>query len=184
MKKILLKKRGFTLVESLVAISVLLAVITGAYSAAQSGIKAANSSKNQTIAFYLAQEAMEQVRNFRDQNAILNRDSDPSNDRAWLDGIASSASDPCYFGKICMADTLNHTLVNCSGGTGSCPMLKQDTVSSLYGYYPPWPLSAFNREIKITSVSANEVSVLVTVSWSRGATNSKFEIRENILNWQ
>jgi prepilin-type N-terminal cleavage/methylation domain-containing protein len=185
MKSIILKKsKGFTLVETLVAISILLAVITGAYSAAESGIKSSIYSKNQITAFYLAQEGMEQIRNMRDQNALYNKDEDPSNDRHWLHGISSVASDPCYFGKTCIADSLNFILIECSGGSATCPMLKFDSASGLYGYHPPWPVSLFKRDVRVSMVSADEVSVVVTVYWSRGATNSQFQIRENILNWQ
>lgn len=184
MKKLISKTKGFTLVESLVAISILLAVITGAYSAAESGIKSSTSSKNQITAFYLAQEGMEQIRNMRDENALINRDADTSNDRNWLYGIASDSSDPCYFGKTCMVDALNSLLAECSGGSGSCPVMRYDSESKFYGYNSSWGSSIFNREVRITSVSADEVSVLVSVSWARGSATSRFEIRENILNWQ
>ena len=49
-------KKGFTIIESLVAISILTLAITGATSAIQAGISSYTFSKDQIIAFYLAQE--------------------------------------------------------------------------------------------------------------------------------
>jgi hypothetical protein len=119
---------------------------------------------------------MEQVRNMRDENGI--------NGRNWLQGISENGADPCAFGKVCMADVLNNTLSECAGGAGNCPLIKQDTTSGLYGYNSSWPDTAFRREIKLTSVSANEVSVEVKVSWTRGLLSNQFTATENILNWQ
>lgn len=173
MKYLTLKTKGFSLVETLVAISILVTVVTGAYAAAQSGISSASSSKNQIIAFYLAQEGMEQIRNMRDENGI--------NGRPWLQGISANGSDPCAFGKVCMADVLNNTLSECAGG---CPLIKQNTTTGLYGYDSSWPDTAFRREIRLTSVSANEITVEVKVIWTRGLLTNQFTATENILNWQ
>ena len=62
--------KGFTIVESLVAISILVLAITGATSAIQTGISSYIFSKDQIIAFYLAQEGFEQIRNIRDENGL------------------------------------------------------------------------------------------------------------------
>ena len=60
------KNRGFTIIESLVAIAILIVAITGTMTAVQSGISSYTYSKDQIAAFFLAQEAFEQVRNMRD----------------------------------------------------------------------------------------------------------------------
>ncbi|MEK7461476.1 MAG: prepilin-type N-terminal cleavage/methylation domain-containing protein, partial [Patescibacteria group bacterium] len=83
-----MKNKGFTIIESLVAIAVLILAITGTASAIQTGISSYVFSKDQIIAFYLAQEGFEQIRNIRDENGLLNQN--------WLAGISSNSSDPCY----------------------------------------------------------------------------------------
>src|SRR3989344_7463657 len=86
--------RGFTIVESLVAITILVLVVTGVTSAVQTSLSSYIFSKNQIIAFYLAQEGFEQIRNMRDENGIKDRSS-PTN---WLSGLNLCFDvNGCYF---------------------------------------------------------------------------------------
>jgi prepilin-type N-terminal cleavage/methylation domain-containing protein len=61
---------GFTLVETLVAITVLLMVIIGPISAAQKGIQRAYYANEQLSAVFIGQEAIEAVRQYRDDQAL------------------------------------------------------------------------------------------------------------------
>ncbi len=174
-------KKGFTLVETLVAVAVLIMAVTGTLTAAQSGINSYIFSKNQIIAFNLTQEAMEQIRSMRDENGI--------NGRNWLQGIASVNTDPCYFGKTCISDVTSYTLTSCSGGIGSCSVLKQDAITGFYSY-SSGVATVFKREIQISPVypvgcSANctEISILVSITWSKGALSRQFKVRENLFSW-
>jgi len=170
-------QEGFSLVETLVAVGILAVAVIGALTAAQSGISSSIFSKDQVIAFYLAQEAVEEIRNIRDENAL--------NGRSWLEGITHLSSDPCYFGNSCYVDTLNTPpLTRCSAGEGSCPTLRQNTETGFYGYDLDWVAVSFRREVTISSINVNEVSVLVTIDWSKGIIDRQFRVRENILNWQ
>ncbi len=175
-KRILGKAAGFTIVESLVAIAILVTAVIGATSAVQTGISSYTFSKDQITAFYLAQEALEQLRNIRDENHL--------NNRSWLAGIAQSSSDPCYFGQACTVSPVETTLTIACSGLGACPYLREATDTGFFGYNAAWPLTKFRRQIVLTSVNANEISAEVTVSWSKGLINRSFVARENILNWQ
>ena len=168
--------KGFTVVESLVAITILVLAVTGTTSAVQTGLNSHIYSKDQIVAFYLAQEGIEQIRSLRDENGL--------NSNNWLAGIAEDSSDPCYFGKYCIADIWSYTLSACPGGAGSCSALRQNSTNGSFGYDVSWPLSIYKREISLSAVSANEVSVLVSVTWSKGTSQREFRIRENIFNWQ
>jgi prepilin-type N-terminal cleavage/methylation domain-containing protein len=170
-------KKGFTIVESLIAITILVLVITGATSAIQTGISSYIFSKDQIIAFYLAQEAVEQIKNIRDENGIKKQN--------WLSGISANASDPCYFGNACIVDSIGSPiLTECDDGPSSCPTLRQDTATGFFGYNLAWPETVFRREIVLTQINADEISILVTIDWSKGIVNRQFRARENILNWQ
>src|SRR3989338_6292235 len=99
---------GFTLVETLVAISILSISITATFTAVQNGIQNSTIAKDQTTAFYLAQEAMEFIKNKRDENALNSISGGPNQ---WLTGMSNAGGDPCYFGgggtsqKTCRIDS-------------------------------------------------------------------------------
>ena len=57
-------KQGFTLVESLVAISILSLSILATFTAVQGGLKSSNYVKDEIVAYYLTQEAIEYIKKF------------------------------------------------------------------------------------------------------------------------
>lgn len=170
-----MKTKGFTIIETLVAISILTAAVIGTMSAIQSGISSYTFSKDQILAFYLAQEGIEQIRNMRDENRLNNRN--------WLLGISNDSSDPCYFGLACTVSPVESTVPTRCLAPGSCPPLRQNATTGFFGYNAGWPVTIFRREIQLTSVNADEVSVLVTINWNKGTVSRQFKVRENILNW-
>jgi len=169
------KKRGFTIIESLVAISILVVAVVGTLTAVQSSISSHIYSKDQVIAFYLAQEGFEHIRNLRDQNRL--------NGLHWLSGVAEDSDDPCSFGNACIVDPLLvYSPTRCSG-VGNCPVLRQDNEEGYYGYHASWSPTNFKREITLTSVNENEIAITVEVSWSKGLVQREFRARENLFNW-
>ncbi len=176
MKKELNQQKGFTIIESLVAITILVVAVTGAMSAVQTGISSYTYSKDQIIASYLAQEGFEQLKNLRDENAL--------NGANWLAGISEVGADPCYFGKACTVSPFETTDTIACSSPGACPYIYQDQTDGIYGYNLSWGPTQFRREIVLTSINADEISVAVTIYWSKGSANREFRVRENILNWQ
>ena len=159
--KINTKKRGFTLVETLVAISVLSMAVLGTFTAVQSSLQKSIYAKNQITAFYLVQEIMEYVRNVRDENAIKGIGTD------WLHGLSEVSGDPCYFGKICKFDmTATNIVTECgTNGVGTCPVLKQDPSTSLFNY-TSGENTKFTREVMFDNITVGkEIMVTVTISW-------------------
>ena len=158
---------GFTLVETLIAITVLISAIVGPMVIVQKSLSSANFSKDQITAFYLAQEAIEYIRNKRDENTLSGL--------SWTNGLSDC------IGKKCAVDAVNETLSQCSD---NCPNLLFDTTNSFYGYNPDWKNSKFNRSIEIKNVNSDELSVNVIISWKSGVFMKNFSVRENIFNWQ
>jgi prepilin-type N-terminal cleavage/methylation domain-containing protein len=176
------KNKGFTLVESLVAISILSLSIAATFTAVQNSLQNSSIAKDQTTAFYLAQEAVEYIRNKRDENALyyINGASN-----TWLTGISALAGDPCYFGKVCRVDSPAATITYCGMDFDTCPVLNKDTNSGLFGYTAGWTPTIFKREVKLREVVANrEVEVTVRMSWTSRWGTKSFQITENIFNRQ
>jgi len=184
------KLRGFTLLETLVAISILTIAITATFSAVQSGLSSSIESRDQINAFFLAQEAVEYIRNIRDTNSLNGQD--------WLTGISLNSTDDCFFGNSCIIDATKdpitdiNALQRCSG---ACPYVRQDQNSShstyaMYGHDATWTQSPFQRIVQIQSVSGptaaiTEVLIVVTINWRKGTGVPRtFTIKESILDWQ
>ena len=87
---------GFSIVESLVAISILLLAIAAPMTMAQNGLTLARNSVSQTTAFYLGQEAVEYIRYIRDSNIL--------DEKSWIHGLSQCIDK----GKPCTIDVPNN----------------------------------------------------------------------------
>ena len=164
------KKRGFTLVETLVAISVLLLAITAPLVIAYQGIASTSFARDQIIATYLAQDAIEAIITQKRQNSLLENN--------WLEKMNGCSVN-------CTVDSLkigqNDFMKSCGG---SCP-IKYDLTTALYGYDNGIP-TKFTRTVMFENVSNNsdEAKVTVTVSWKSSLLMKSFSIKTNIFNTQ
>lgn len=178
-------QEGFTLIEMLVAISILSLSILASFAAIQGGLKTYNFTEDKIIAYYLASEGIEFIRNLRDENAIKNLQAIGSGASTvnWLNGIAGVGSDPC-FGKTCILDSPLKTISSCTGSASTCPYLRRDSTSGLYGYNAAWTVTPFRRSVTVTSISAIEYRISVTVDWTTQGSSKSYTLHENIRDWQ
>lgn len=161
------KNRGFTLIEALVAIAILTVSIAGPITIASRGIASAVFARDQITAFYLAQEAIEFIRNKRDENNLRGN--------GWVDGLSK-----CLDGKVCTIDSKNNEINECIGGI--CPVLKYNDSTAFYSY-DSGEDSNFTREIRMVTINVKEIAITTTLSWTTGTITKSFTVKEHILDW-
>lgn len=164
---------GFTLVETLVAISILMMAVTGPLYFAASSLKAAVYARDQITAFYLAQDAFEQIREIRDNNLINNVET------GWLTSIVDNTNGICNSAFGCrIAPALPPT----SCLTGTCQPLTISSASGFYGY--GFDITTpFTRTILVQKTSdPDEAKVSVTISWRSGTIDRNFTAYEFLRN--
>lgn len=160
---------GFTLIETLVAISILLVSITAPLSIASQGLSGAYYARDQITAFYLAQDAVEFIRNHRDNNFLAGA--------GWLTNF------PDTTGSLFTVDTTDGDMALCPGGV--CSALEYNPTTSFYGHNDSGgSVSRFTRSVSITTITVDEIAVSITVSWSTGTFSRSFSVKENLFNWK
>ncbi len=171
--------RGFTLVETLVAITVIAtAMVVPLYSVQQS-LNISRVARDQLIASSLAQEGIEYVREMRDSNYITNASAPGS--RTWLAGIdgtqgGTQESANCQSPNVCYIDFRANEVTR-NGG-----VLYLDS-NNLYNQENQGLPTVFRRTLTYTSISATEVNLVVTVSWTTKGMPYTFTISERLHDW-
>ncbi len=165
-------KKSFSLVEVLVAISVLLIGTIGVTFLVNTAVKTATSTRSNLIASQLAQGGIEIARRLRDENFIVCAEA------------SSTSSCPAFHTGLIgvqRADWLNG-LVTPSAGNQFLKLHPQYG----YSYFTDGTeiTTSFERNIDISIVNTNEIKVEVTVIWSdRGSTKS-FTVEDHFFNWR
>ena len=172
---LLKQNKGFTLLETLVAVFILVSAIVGALSLASQGLSAAFIARDQITAFYLASEAVEYVRYKRDSNVLKLT--------VWLTGFSDLA--PCLAPSVCTIDAWKDEFKACPGTHNTCPVLRYDTSRLVYNYDASDEATVFKRSVTIVEIQSDvEAEITVTVSWRTKSLEKTLTIRETIFNWQ
>ncbi|PIQ91398.1 MAG: hypothetical protein COV70_03880 [Parcubacteria group bacterium CG11_big_fil_rev_8_21_14_0_20_39_22] len=183
---------GFSLVETLVAISILMIAIGGPLLIAERSLATARYSKDQITAFYLAQEAIEYIKNTRDKNVISGQQGGNVD---WLSGITTNGG-KCQNDSVCGIDPNaepNKQTITCGSQNDNCRLLFNQ-VSNIYGHRfgsnsnpdSGWAITPFQRQVTVVEVVDDiEAKISVTVKWNpRPLVNKTFTLTESIFNWR
>lgn len=192
-----MKTTAFTLIESLVAVAILMLAVTGPLYASSRQLDAAALARNQLIASSLAQEAIEFVRSDRD-NAFIFYGYTGADPNWWAnDFIAASIGNDYRIGQCdnsitssvkCTFDPTvsgSNPLVPCNGGvcaplqlSSSPPFYKQSSGAN----------TIFTRSVSFTDVGTppTEVEELVTVdvSWYELGKTFHVILTDHLTPWQ
>lgn len=164
-------KKGFTMIELMITIAVLSFGIIGAYSAFSSIVGIIGSISYRFTAAYLAQEALDVVRNLRDNNFIAKT--------TWSSGLTA-----CNAG--CQLDYKTGTAVQTSANQlkpyDDANFLKLNS-DGLYSYDAGLD-TKFKRKVTITQPSGTDtLKVSSQVFWNYNGQPFNFEAVEYLYNW-
>lgn len=167
-------KRGFTLVETLVATAIIVLASVGPLALAGRSLSQANYIRDQITASFLAQEGLEIMRNVRDA-------------QGGVTAIAALQGAVCSQGCRVSGTELSGNSYTVTPCTGSCAPLSYDGDENIYQYTSGSP-SIFTRTIRIDPPlnGTDEYKVHAVVRWSRGYGTREIDLTENLFNrtWQ
>lgn len=173
-------ERGFTLVETLVAITILLLVIIGPMTIAAKGMQQAYYANEQATAVFLAQEAIETVRKLRDDNALEVIKANNTGDTwEWIDDSDLGSctrnvndSPENFHGCGMYQSGANLVFAQCyAPGSANDPCKIKMNADGDLVYGQTGADTLFTRSIKIVK-HPDAAEVKVTVSWSARLFNS------------
>ncbi len=194
------KNKGFTLIETMIAVFVLVMAINGLLGLIASSLYSARYSKNDITANFLIQEAIDYIRNDRDSTAFLAA----TTGGGWNVFLAKYGypNSSCFSANGCEIEPANIITANinaCSGviggnfGTIPCKVFNYDESASskdFYTYTTPtgYVASNFKRQITMsinpTINNPDELDIMVTVEWLNGSLVRSRTSRVSLLNWQ
>ncbi len=192
-KNALSTKKGFTLVETLVAIAVIVLALVGPFLSVQHALIASYVARDELIGNSLAQEGIEYVRGIRDNN-FLAANSSGGTDSDWLAGLDVS---PDCFNNFCTVDPPTNTISTCPNN--SCAPLYLNALSNNYLYTYTQSTgsgniqSRFTRSIQLCYVqtsgsctatpATNEAKITATVTWMTSGVPGKAVVTDYLQNW-
>lgn len=191
------QQSGFSLVETLVAITILLLVIAGPMAISSSAARSTSFSSEQVVAFFLAQEGAELVQKARD-DILIKYFIDPADtlysfhiSNPWgyfTDTSGSGPYEDCFASSGCGLEintNIDGSLkapVVCNTSTGSCDLYYDNSAErSQYTHINSATASTtpFSRVITITPdtlLPNDSVKVTSKVTWRTGAQRKQQEV--------
>lgn len=169
----------------MIAIFILVTAVAVPLTIASKGVLYSNVIRDQSTASYLAQEAIEYIREQRDNQSLAIGGS-------WA-FFANTQFGPCSFPNSCTVDVITTNITTC---TSRCPVMRQNLTSATssqlaYAYgndilnEATWAPTKFTRSITMTEiVPGKEMKVVVTVNWQTNGVAKQFSLYEYLTNWQ
>ncbi len=176
-----LSGKGFTLVETLVAVSVLLLVIVGPLTITTRTTKSATFASEQVVAHFLAQEGLELAQKARDE-LLLEHFSGGAVTNPWGRFVSATGTYAACFGVSGCGLSLNNSqqvvLSNCATSTSECILRFSTNVNDVARYRHgelATPLTnsvpQYTRTIRFYPVGSNpvpQIRVVSEVTWRSG----------------
>ncbi len=186
-------QKGFTIIETLVAVTLLMIAIAGPLLIASKGLTSALYAKDQMTASYLAQEAMETIKNQKsnlDYNDLLGSKFD-----TFISKLNTSCGDQYH---RCDFDTITPgNFTNCGPSGALCPLFVSD--KNIYSTNDSGNKTVFKRGFYLEKATAvlppgsptlsvpscsyaddQECRIHVTVSWNTTTIENEIDLYLNV----
>lgn len=195
------RNAGFTLLETIVALSVILAAAIGPVSLVTSGLVDFSFAKNKLVAANLSQEGIELIRGLREDNIIC----DMLNGAPvwpWNEDPALPNPGNTFMSSSFGVSVDNSTTIDCGIGgismtvpilSASCSeKLRFDPATGIYGYTGAEE-TIFTRCVQVKTppdspdsgiLPADQMDIISTVTWSDRNSPRTLEIKERLYNWR
>ena len=158
-----MKNKGFSLIEMVVAVFIILIGVVAAFGVLQKIILSTSIGSSRLVATYLAQEGIEIVRNIRDTNWVEGKN--------WTQNIGGC-------GGGCEAD-YDDTALSSWGGDGNFLEINNEGFCS----YDSGVETKFKRKITVDEISGEKLEVRVEVFWTERERDHQVVVQENLYNW-
>ena len=155
-----MKKNAFTLPEVILAIFILTTAVASGSVLIQQTFTLVSLNQSKLIAYYLAQEGIEIVRNIRDNNWLAGT--------TWKEGLGTEDYEVSY----------NDTELSPNQNRP----LSIDDSDGFYSYSGGAP-TKFKRKISISEVGDDTLQVTVLVTWTERSREHTAKVIENLHNW-
>lgn len=176
--------RGFTILETIVAVLILSISITAIVVIAGGGAQKTIHIKDRLVAAYLAQEGVELVRNVRD-SVFLAYEDDPTISARW--NAFQSFMEPCFDAGCAVS-------FNYEGAfEGGIPVLVTPDVSEFLSFdeaqgvyeYGGDTETTFVRKVRLLETAGTDspLRVEVTVEYREGTETRTYTTSEILFNW-
>jgi prepilin-type N-terminal cleavage/methylation domain-containing protein len=162
---------GFSLLESMVAITILLVAVVGPLSTIGNSLSQIYIARDQMVAINLAQEGIEAVRQIRDSNMIKGW-NETTRATLWNSGELASSD----FFSIEIQSGAPQLIPSTTAGI----ILRKDLNTGVYGN--SGTETRFRRVIQIETISPDEAKITSTVFWkTSGGTEKRIDVTESLF---
>jgi len=183
-----LRTTGFTLVESLVAVAILLIAVTTMSTVAQSGLSSTSNVRSRITAIFLAQEGLEGIKNIKDSNLLQISQSELVGDFNWLNNITTGGK--CDYPDGCGYDIVSSkglsSAMKCDPDNNNCELWFDTFYEySVYrqGNFQGDEYSGFTRKIYVEETVQNAEARVRVVITKGEDPKFHYEIVTFMYNW-